>query len=103
MYFARARTRAHNDKQTGRSMHTLGKHEGRTAAHRKNWLMNRSRREKTTETRKNLPIFGLYFLKDRSKKHMLRTENIFLHTRNSMKKEDLRRDKEDIRRLEKNA
>ena len=31
---------------------------------------------------------------------MLRTENIFLHTRNSMKKEDLRRDK-DIRRLEK--
>ena len=32
---------------------------------------------------------------------MLRTENIFLHTRNSMKKEDLRRDKEDIRRLEK--
>ena len=31
---------------------------------------------------------------------MLRTENIFLHTRNSMKKEDLRRDKEDIRRLE---
>ena len=35
MYFARARTRAHNDKQTGRSMHTLGKHEGRTAPHRK--------------------------------------------------------------------
>ena len=32
---------------------------------------------------------------------MLRTENIFLHTRNSMKKEDLRRDKEDIRRLAK--
>ena len=63
--------------------------------------MNRSRREKVTEPRKNLPIFGLYFLKDRSKKHMLRTENIFLHTRNSMKKEDLRRDKEDIRRLEK--
>ena len=84
-------------------MHTLGKHEGRTAAHRKNWLMNRSQREKVTEPRKNLPIFGLYFLKDRSKKHMLRTENIFLHTRNSMKKEDLRRDKEDIRRLEKNA
>jgi len=58
------------------------------------------RNNRTTE---NLPIFGLYFLKDRSKKHMLRTENIFLHTRNSMKKEDLRRDKEDIRRLEKNA
>ena len=58
------------------------------------------RNNRTTE---NLPIFGLYFLKDRSKKHMLRTENIFLHTRNSMKKEDLRRDKEDIRRLKKNA
>ena len=35
MYFARARTCAHNDKQTGRSMHTLGKHERRTAAHTK--------------------------------------------------------------------
>ena len=84
-------------------MHTLGKHEGRTAAHTKKTAEKPSSNEKVTEPRKNLPIFGLYFLKDRSKKHMLRTENIFLHTRNSMKKEDLRRDKEDIRRLEKNA
>ena len=84
-------------------MHTLGKHEGRAAAHTKKTAEKPSSNEKVTETQKNLPIFGLYFLKDRSKKHMLRTENIFLHTRNSMKKEDLRRDKEDIRRLKKNA
>ena len=37
MYFARTCIRAHACmcKQTGRSMHTLGKHEGRTAAHTK--------------------------------------------------------------------
>ena len=32
----RTRIYVHTCRQTGRSMHTLGKHEGRTAAHRKN-------------------------------------------------------------------
>ena len=49
MYFARACVRAHACmcRQTGRSMHTLGKHEGRTAAHRKKTA------EKPFPTRKN--------------------------------------------------
>ena len=103
MSVARACVRAHACTRTDKQEEACT-HKGIAAVHtKKNRLKNRSRPEETTETRKNLPIFGLYFLKDRSKKHMLRTENIFLHTRNSMKKEDLRRDKEDIRRLEKNA
>ena len=51
MYFARARTWAHNDKQTGRSMHTLGKHEGCAAAHRKKQVDEPFPTRKTTETR----------------------------------------------------
>ena len=62
------RTCVHTCRQTGRSMHTLGKHEGRTAAHRKNRLMNRSRREKQPRHGKVYPQLRTFFFKERKEK-----------------------------------